>query len=476
MRTSATSAHSDVEQRWVKRGTKSVRVERSLLVLAWLVAVGMIFLLITHYRGNSERMVRERVDARNALTADFASDWAKDEAELQRRLAELEFSGKSPTAADLRKAGGILNSDATILFDSNGRVISSLPESNSITGRRISHRYSHIQSALRGESEVSDVVLSVVQRNPVVGIAVPFDTPYGRRVLNAGFEINSSTLDRLVQNKITIANSNFALLDSTGTPIAATASDVTDNISPRTVAESLGENRKPATGVEGGVFYSLAPVAGTPWTLALAIPESSLYSSLAPPAAQWIVIAMFALILGAVALLFEVVLSSRRRVRHLANIDSLTRLPNRAFTTKLLCAELAERSASEPLSVLLIDIDHFKQINDRFGHAAGDEVLATLASRMQNALRPDDVIGRWGGEEFLAILRDTRLPTAARVAERLRKTIESDPVVFKKLTLNVSISVGAVQSHDETLDQIVDRADLAMYEAKNSGRNVVVAA
>lgn len=476
MRTSATSAHSAVEQRWITRGTKSVRLERTALLLGWLVAVGLVFLLIAHYRGNSESLIRDRVDARNALTADFAADWAKNEAELQRRLAELAFAGPSPTAADLREAGGILNSDATFLIDSDGRVISSLPDSDSIVGRRVAYRYSHLQKALEGETAVSDVVLSAVQRKPVVAIAVPFKTEFGERVLNAGFEINSETLSRLVKNKITIENSNFALLDSTGAAIASTAPGVSASIDERAVASSLGANRTASSGIDNGAFYSLAPVSGTPWTLALTIPESSLYASLAPPAAKWIVIALFALILGFVAILFEVVLSSRRRVRLLANIDSLTRLPNRAFTTKLLCTELAERPRSEPLSILLIDIDYFKQINDRFGHAAGDEVLAALAARMQDSLRPDDVIGRWGGEEFLAILKDTRLPTAERVAERLRTTIEADPVVFKDMTLDVSISVGCVQALDETLDQIVDRADLAMYEAKASGRNIVVAA
>lgn len=476
MRTSATSAHSAVEQRWIKRGTQSVRVERAVVVLGWLIAVGLIFLLITHYRGNSESLTRDRVDTRNALTADFAADWVKNEAGLQRRLAELAFAGPSPTAADLREAGGILNSDATFLLDSDGRVISSLPDSDSLAGRRVAYRYSHLQQALDGKTAVSDVVLSAVGREPVVAIAVPFKTPYGERVLDAGFDINSEALNRLVQNKITIENSNFALVDSSGTPIAATAPDVVNEINRQALTSSLGEGREALSGIDDGTFYSLAPVPGTPWTLALTIPESSLYSSLAPPAAQWIVIALFALILGFVAVLFEVLLNSRRRVRLLANIDTLTRLPNRAFTTKLLCSELVDRPPSEPLSVLLIDIDYFKQINDRFGHAAGDEVLATLASRMQNALRPDDVIGRWGGEEFLAILKDTRLPTAERVAERLRTTIEADPVVFKETTLGVSISVGCVQAHDETLDQIVDRADLAMYQAKSSGRNVVVAA
>lgn len=476
MRASATSANSDVDQRWISRGTKSIRIERTALVLGWLLAVGLVFLLITHYRGNSESLVRERVDARNALTAGFTSDWVTSEEELLTRVGELEFSGKSPSAADLRRAGGIINSDATVLLDANGRVISSLPDLSSLVGRRISYRYDNLRSAALGDPSTSDVVLSVVDRKPIVAIAAPFETPYGRRVLNAGFDINSPELKRLVENKILIKNSNFALIDSTGHPVAATSPNVTDSIDPSVLESSIGVNRKPVTGLTDGMFYSLAPVDGTPWTLALTIPESSLYSSLAPPWLQWAVIALFAVVLLLVALLFEAVLNSRRRMRLVANLDSLTRLPNRAYTTRLLCGELLDRPEGAPLSILLIDIDHFKQINDRFGHAAGDEVLATLASRMQNALRPDDVIGRWGGEEFLAILGDTRLPTAERVAERLRATIESDPVVFKDMTLDVSISVGCVQAGDESLDQVVDRADVAMYEAKRSGRNVVIAA
>lgn len=404
------------------------------------------------------------------------SDWASAKGELVSRIGEIEFSRKSPTAADMRRVGGIVESDATILIDADGRIEGVLPHSRLLVGKRIDYRYGHLKAALNGEPTVSDVVLSEVDRKPVVSIAAPVDTPYGRRVLNAGFDVDGPALQSLVKNMTTIENSNFELIDSAGHPVVETEQNVTEPIDSGVIASSLGANRQASTGIEDGNFYSLAPVAGTPWTLALTIPESSLYSSIAPPWLQWAVIAVFAGVLLLVALLFEVVLSSRRRVRLIANLDSLTRLPNRAFTTRSLCNAMADRVPEEPLSILLIDVDHFKQINDRFGHAAGDRVLATLASRMQNALRPEDVIGRWGGEEFLAILHDTRLPAAQRVAERLREMIESEPVVFKEMSLDVSISVGCVQVSSETLDQVVDRADLAMYEAKRSGRNVVVAA
>lgn len=446
------------------------------MVAVWVVAVLIIFLVVTHYRENSESLVRDRADARNTLTADFASKWTQSEIRLQRRIAELEFSGPSPTAVDLRRAGGVLDSDATVLTDSEGRVLGSLPDVESLIDRRVAYRYSHLQAALKGDDSVSDVVLSVVQREPVVAIAVPFETPYGRRVLNAGFDVNGPALKGLVDDKIQLEDAEFALLDSSGAPVATTVADASEAIDPNVVKKALGPDRQSASGATDGTFYSLAAVPGTPWTMALTVPESVLYASLPPAWLQWVLIAGFAGILLLVALLFEGVLESRRRMKVMANLDSMTRLPNRGFTTKLLCRELTEQPRIEPLCVLLIDVDHFKQINDQYGHSTGDEVLATLASRMQNALRPDDVIGRWGGEEFLAILRQTHLSTAKLVAERLRETIESDPIVFKNMTLSLSISIGCVQAGEETLDQIVDRADLAMYRAKSAGRNVVVAA
>ncbi len=160
--------------------------------------------------------------------------------------------------------------------------------------------------------------------------------------------------------------------------------------------------------------------------------------------------------------------------RRLANSDALTGLQNRRRATERLEAELARaRRYGTPLSVILTDIDHFKQVNDRFGHNMGDEVLVRVASTLQETLRQVDLVGRWGGEEFLVILPDTDLDGARIVAERLRLGVEAIPP-FVEGPARVTSSVGVASFRGEENSAVfVDRADQALYRAKEAGRNRV---
>lgn len=134
------------------------------------------------------------------------------------------------------------------------------------------------------------------------------------------------------------------------------------------------------------------------------------------------------------------------------------------------------RRQNRPLSVLMMDIDHFKRINDTYGHAVGDEVLVSLVSECWEALREEDIFGRLGGEEFAAILVDNNLATARDVAERLRRTLEVLEVETSGGTFNFTVSIGVseCQSHTETLGDGLKRADEALYAAKEGGRNRIV--
>ena len=163
-------------------------------------------------------------------------------------------------------------------------------------------------------------------------------------------------------------------------------------------------------------------------------------------------------------------------IRALAQIDELTRLSNRRHVFELLKAEQARclRSA-EPLSVVLIDLDHFKAINDRHGHAVGDAVLRGFAQALREGLRETDGAGRWGGEEFLLVL--PRMPTSAAAAlvDRLRGVVSErqlDPTVP---ALRLSFSAGVSEcSGSEVVQDAIARADNALYEAKNAGRGRTV--
>jgi len=128
---------------------------------------------------------------------------------------------------------------------------------------------------------------------------------------------------------------------------------------------------------------------------------------------------------------------------------------------------------STTFSVCLCDIDSFKNINDTYGHVFGDEVLRTCASRLASCLREYDSLGRFGGDEFLVILPGCDAQSAARLAERLRLAIVSDPIRYDSLTLQVSVSIGICEWRKNLGTTLLNEADKALYQAKSEGRNCV---
>lgn len=157
--------------------------------------------------------------------------------------------------------------------------------------------------------------------------------------------------------------------------------------------------------------------------------------------------------------------------------DSLTGAGNRICLDNVLAREfdLAARY-QQPLSVLMIDIDYFKKVNDSFGHAAGDKVLKTVAETLQATSRCADMTFRYGGEEFVLILNKTDLPGARIIAERLRSTIAGLSCIYDNNEIPITISVGiAALNTGENRDQFLNRADRALYQAKRNGRNQICA-
>ncbi|HYY80927.1 MAG TPA: diguanylate cyclase [Actinomycetes bacterium] len=162
----------------------------------------------------------------------------------------------------------------------------------------------------------------------------------------------------------------------------------------------------------------------------------------------------------------------------ISRTDALTNMHNRRHVEEYLASltSLARRNA-QPIAVLIIDIDHFKSVNDRHGHAAGDAVLREVAERMARSVRLEDMVGRWGGEEFLAILPMTSARGAAELAERLRRAVADQPCHLPDgSVVPVTISLGCAASVIDDAETLVRSADAAMYEAKARGRNRVVVA
>lgn len=160
----------------------------------------------------------------------------------------------------------------------------------------------------------------------------------------------------------------------------------------------------------------------------------------------------------------------------LALVDSLTGLYNRRyFETHLQKLIAKNKAANKKFGVLIMDIDHFKKINDTYGHTVGDEILKIYGERLQYNIRGFDMVARFGGEEFVVLLPDVSDETAYHVGERLRRSISDTPFVCNvpdgQLTVTASIGGAIIEAGEHTIAEVLDRADKALYEAKESGRN-----
>jgi len=156
-------------------------------------------------------------------------------------------------------------------------------------------------------------------------------------------------------------------------------------------------------------------------------------------------------------------------------VDGLTGVNNKRFLMETLEREIPRaRRHQRPLTLVMFDIDHFKHINDTYGHLAGDYVLKELAQLVKGRLRPDDVLGRYGGEEFCVVLPETELQGGSSIAEELRVLVQDHSFVFEQERINVTISLGvAILQDDNDVSSFIKAADERLYAAKRDGRNRV---
>ncbi len=165
---------------------------------------------------------------------------------------------------------------------------------------------------------------------------------------------------------------------------------------------------------------------------------------------------------------------TKEKLLRMAITDELTGLVNRRYFMGRLLHEYERiRRYESVFTLLMIDLDHFKNVNDSFGHQAGDVILRTVSDTMKLSLRLSDIIGRIGGEEFAVILPETELGPGMIIGDRLRKRAEALEIPHKECKIRMTISIGASQSSkdDLSIDEVLQRADLALYRAKENGRN-----
>jgi diguanylate cyclase (GGDEF)-like protein len=434
---------------------------------------------ISHDGLVGHRVVTERFQGRAALTASFVTGHVEDLATHERAQAERLLSDADVSTEMFEQVVHAFDFDAAVLLDSQGRALEVWPATPDLIGDQLGDQYPHLATALAGHTGVSGVAVSLAISEPVIAVAVPFETSSGRRVLSGAFSLDTDSLGTSFNTVIPLAGRTY-LIDDKGDVIASGESITTD-ASPHalTKAELLDLDQPVGSFARGGQWltYVREAVAGTRWHIILVTPSATLYKAVEGSSqVSWVLFTAFA----ASGLIGLVLLSRLARARALAaataRLDALTQLPNRRAAEEHVhdTASAAARR-SQPYGVLMIDIDRFKRINDTYGHQTGDDVLAQVARTLRRVARAEDRVSRWGGEEFLVVVAGASEPNIAILAERFRAAVADMNIhVSATKSVRVTISVGGALSTDRAPTQTLHAADSALYDAKLGGRNRVV--
>jgi len=463
---------------------------RLVVALISVSLIGGAALFLHSSQATERRGVDTEFASRATLAAKFIGTYATELTAREQLIATSTLGGTDPTAAFAANiaASGFQNGS---LLDSSGRALAVWPATPALVGQQLGAQFAPLRRALLGYVVVSDVEATDSATLPLVGFAIPFNTSSGRRVFSGAYLISSTPLAAFLNDSTTLKGAQLYLTDSTGVVFATNSGAQLNTAQSLTqLNPALGSAAtKTATGTfrSGSTPYSYvkAGIPGTPWSYVIAAPTSGIYATVNGSGywLPWLILGGLSLLIAIAAWLTIRLLAGRRRLADLntrlailARTDKLTGLSNRLHLTEELEQLLIDaRRQGFPVCVLMIDIDHFKDLNDTFGHRAGDFALRHVAHRLNTTLRGGDLLGRWGGEEFLAVLPDTDMTQGMLVAERLCNLVAGTPIEVGEDGGLVAIhtSVGIAEYADDTVDTLVDRADLGLYEAKAAGRNTV---
>jgi diguanylate cyclase (GGDEF)-like protein len=456
-----------------------------LLACAWLAVMGGSAEYLSRSQASARRVVSQRLAARAQMGAEFSGLYVQSIFGREQAQARRWLSSPTATMQGLRNASSAMGVPAAVLLDSTGHVLQVLPAKPALLGQVITGKYAHLAAAVAGRTAVSNVVLSAARGLPVVAFAIPFTTPVGRRVFSGAFQVAKTPLGEYMSHLLVTPGHRVYLIDARDNLIAAStrfaSGEKLGQADPGLAARAQTRTAGSYSTAHGVQWFETAKIADTPWRIVISVPAAALFANV--DAGEWL--AWIALIGLTVAGLIIIAIGLRlarsrerlanvnRELDRLARVDALTGLRNRRdIEEKLIAAVSAAERHGSSLAVLVIDIDHFKRINDTYGHQAGDVALCTVAQTIHDSLRVEDTVGRWGGEEFLAVLTDTDAQGALVVAERLRAAIaENTPQTDSDHPMTVTVGVADWQSGG--IDDLIKRADAALYAGKANGRNTV---
>ena len=436
------------------------------LALTLVSALGAFLLL-------QQRTVTDRLyddlDERSAIAAGSIGGVIAVSEANHRTLAEEVLSGPAAglPAAIKGQAAGVLG---VAVLDAHGTVLAADPISfrSSATAIAKTRALAGLRPGdpLRFGDLVSGTGLDAI---PAI---LPYAAKGSLRTLIVAFPVSSVETVSLaaLTNSLGAVQGNAYVIDDHDTVIVSTEAGAAGKApaDPGLTAAL----RRAGTGFVSGSYYTATPIRSSSWTLVLVADEEALTAPVhATSHVAWLLFGAFA---GAMVLLLVIGAAAVRNavgLAHARRYDALTGLRNRALFFEDVQATLDRR---EPAAVLFIDLDGFKPVNDTYGHATGDALLAEVAVRLTAAVRARDAAGRFGGDEFVVLCPGpAEQHEIAAVAERIQHAIQSPFLIEgRPISVGASIGIALPTPGTESAEALIHRADLAMYEAKDAGRGL----
>jgi diguanylate cyclase (GGDEF)-like protein len=440
-------------------------------LLALLIA-GMSVLLVQSQE-HSRDALEQRYALRATLASRFVAAYVEDIQKREGAYAGKLLAGRVVSQGRFALFSGGFGFRSAALLDAHGRALNTLPERPALIGRRLDTRYPYLRAAIAGHPAVSDVIPSAGPSGPIVAIAVPFDTPFGRRVFTGAARIGDGPLAAFLADLLPYKGARSYLVDAAGNLIGAGGSTGLAPARPPWMHAGFGR-----VVLDGTEFrYVSVPIADSPWRLLTLAPSSELFAPVSDirRLAPWFVLLAFGLASGAALVLLAGLMRRKAELSHLAMHDPLTGALNRRALERAFERLSVEASRSTgAVGVVAIDLDRFKDVNDMYGHAGGDAALCQVAETLWVVVRPSDIVARSGGDEFVVLLADVSEAQAVEVGSRVFRALEDSTfAVAEGGVAQGSSSVGiAVADHHDTLEMVLARADRALYEAKAAGKTV----
>ncbi len=458
------------------------------LVIAWLSLIAVGSWLLADSQADSRSGMAARLETRVQFAAGFVSIYANDLISSQRAQALSWFAGPDVSQSTLDRDSAALGLRAAVVLDAHGDVIRTATSAPHALVGMLEARYADLGATFAGP-DASGVALTDIGGTPMLSFAVAYQTPSGRRVFTGAYAMSESVLPAVLGSVLSNRGWQAYLVDPregllTAIAPAGPQAARLAQADPRLWAAARHAEKGSYDSPQGKQYFVSAGVAGTSWRIVLRDPEAQLFTFL-NGAGRWLAwLAIAGLAVAGLAIIMLITRLHGRReqltrlnieLARLAAIDPLTGLRNRRAIEEYLHDALsAARRHDLALSVLVVDVDHFKHVNDTLGHRSGDAVLAHTARVLDGALRTEDAIGRWGGEEFLVVLTSTDEEGALRATERLRDALAVDqPEEARTHGLTVTITIGVAEWRHDEMDELVSRADSALYLGKASGRDNV---